>query len=79
MEPMVIALSVALGLSLVGVVVLASLYWGERTAHHAAKELAEAEQNRFKAYQELVEDERRKLAVQKTMDIVQPLWDQVSS
>jgi len=79
MEPIVFALSAALVLSLVALAIFVMLWMGERTAHHAAKAWAEAEQNRFTAYQELVEDERRTRSTQTAMELVQPLWDQVST
>lgn len=79
MEPIIFALSAALLAALVALATFLMLWMGERKAHHAARALAEAELNRFLAYKELVEDERRKQAVQKAMDVVQPLWDQVNS
>jgi hypothetical protein len=79
MEPIVFALSAALVLSLAALSIFIMLWMGERTAHHAAKALAEAEQNRFTAYQELVEEERRTRVTQTAIELVQPLWDQVNS
>ncbi|GGM25062.1 hypothetical protein ACFQDN_21705 [Pseudomonas asuensis] len=70
MDPIVLVLSVALGLSLLGGVILASLYWSERTRHHAAKAWAEAEQLRFAAYKKLIEHERTTQEEQKTLEHV---------
>lgn len=79
MDSIVIALSSALALSLLASIVLATLYWSERTKHHAAKDWAEAEVARFKAYQASVENERQTLIAQKSAELVQPLFDQISS
>lgn len=79
MEPIVFALSTALVLSLVALAIVAMLWLVERKAHHSAKAWAEAEANRFKAYQGLVEDERRTRSAEKAMEVVQPLWDQVNT
>jgi len=79
MGPTVLALSAALVIALVALAVFVMLWMGERKAHHAAKALFEAEQNRFTAYQKLVEGERRTRSVEKVMEHVQPLWDQVST
>ncbi|EKY4113590.1 TPA: hypothetical protein ACGW3M_001072 [Pseudomonas aeruginosa] len=79
MDPIVLALSVALGLSLICGVSLAVLYWSERTKHHAAKEWAEQVEKSFSAYKELVAHERNDRVAEKSMELVKPLWDQISS